>query len=147
MPTHRRSFVLRWKRTGHQAVRHHQKRTKLKRCGTYLTLCQVGELPDGEARGFDPFGHGRDALFLVRRGKTIKAYRNRCPHQGASLPWQRNAYLNADGTRIVCSAHGAEFDLDNGMCVRGAALGHSLETVEISVTSGGAVMAQLNPPP
>jgi nitrite reductase/ring-hydroxylating ferredoxin subunit len=94
-----------------------------------VPLCSFEALPDNAARGFDPLGQGRDAVFVVRRGDTVKAYRNVCPHQGASLPWRKHAYLNCEGTRIVCAAHGAQFDIDTGKCVQGAALGQSLEAV------------------
>ncbi|MBU2676913.1 MAG: Rieske (2Fe-2S) protein [Gammaproteobacteria bacterium] len=107
-------------------------------------LCQYDELPDGGARGFDPLVEGRDALFIVRRGDLLNAYRNRCPHQGASLPWRKNAYLNANGTRIVCGAHGARFDIDTGLCTKGPAIGHSLEPVQLNVDKDGNVRAKLH---
>ena len=109
-----------------------------------VELCRLDEIPDRTARGFDPFGEGRDAVFVVRKGDTLKAYRNQCPHQGASLPWRKNAYLNADGTRIVCYAHGAQFEIKTGECVLGPAMGRSLEPVETSVTGAGAVQALIH---
>ena len=108
----------------------------------WVTLCALDELADGEARGFDPFGTGRDALFVVRRGEKLFAYRNVCPHQGASMPWRKNAYLNGDATRIVCSAHGAQFEIETGQCVLGAALGRALKPVAISVDADGQVQAR-----
>ncbi len=109
----------------------------------HLTLCSVDELLEGEARGFDPLQRGRDALFVVKRGATLKAYRNRCPHQGASLSWRKNAYLNADGSRIVCSAHGALFDIDNGQCLQGPALGQALEPIDIRLATDGRITMRL----
>ena len=108
-----------------------------------VTLCGLDELPEGEARGFDPLQRGRDALFIVKRGAKLKAYRNRCPHQGASLPWRKNAYLNADGSRIVCSAHGALFDIDTGQCLRGPALGQALEPMDVHLATDGSVTLRL----
>jgi nitrite reductase/ring-hydroxylating ferredoxin subunit len=109
-----------------------------------VTLCHLDELPDGSSRGFDPFRRGRDAVFVVRRGEALIAYRNVCPHQGASMPWRKNAYLNHDATRIVCAAHGAQFDIDTGQCLLGAALGKSLEPVATLITADGKVQVRLN---
>lgn len=109
----------------------------------WLVLCAFDELSDGAARGFDPFCQGRDALFIVRRGDTLRAYRNVCPHQGASLPWRENAYLNHDATRIVCAAHGAQFDIDTGQCLLGPALGQHLEPVAVSITDRREVQVRL----
>ena len=108
-----------------------------------VTLCHLDELPDGDARGFDPFNHGRDLFFIVRRGQSVKGYVNRCPHQDASLPWRKNEYLNSDRSRIVCSAHGAQFDLDSGRCTLGPALGRSLVPVTISTAANGELQATL----
>lgn len=115
--------------------------------GNVVDLCPLAGLAPGCARGFDPFGRGRDSLFVVRRSDRVVAYRNVCPHQGSSLPWRKNAYLNADGSKIVCHAHGAEFDVDTGACTLGAALGHSLDPVEVWITNGGMIQARLEDEP
>lgn len=108
-----------------------------------VDLCEFDDLVDGEARGFDPDSQGRDQIFVVRCGDSLKAYKNECPHQGASLPWRKQAYLNRDRTHIVCSAHGAIFEIDSGKCVIGAALGQSLQPVVVSVNAAGTVQALL----
>jgi nitrite reductase/ring-hydroxylating ferredoxin subunit len=109
----------------------------------YVELCWLSDLPCDAARGFDLFGTGRDNLFLVRKRESVRAYRNICPHQGSALPWQRDAYLNANATRIVCSAHGAEFDIQTGQCTAGAALGYSLIPVRVVVAESGMIRASL----
>ena len=92
------------------------------------------DVPDGTARGFEACNEGEDPLFVVRLGHRLYAYRDRCPHQGARLPWRRDAYLNREATRIVCHAHGAEFDIATGACLRGPCLGQSLEPVSLEIT-------------
>lgn len=109
-----------------------------------LDLCSVDDLPEGEARGFDVFDEGRDALFIVHTGEALKAYVNTCPHHGASLPWRKNAYLNAAGNRIVCSAHGAQFDIETGDCQLGPAMGCSLKSLEVQVAASGRVRVSWN---
>ena len=110
----------------------------------HVELCHVDDVGDGKSLGLDPLEQGRDSLFIVRRGDLLRAYRNVCPHQGSTLPWRKNEFLNSDGTKVVCHAHGAEFDIDSGRCTRGAALGLSLDAIAIRVTADGVVRAALS---
>lgn len=41
------------------------------------------------------------------------------PHQGTPMAWRKDAYLDAAGERIVCAAHGAQFEIDSGLCTLG----------------------------
>src|SRR5579875_1897491 len=101
-------------------------------------LCRFDELREGEARGFGPFAGSRAKAFVVRREGRLYAYWDVCPHYGDTpLPWRADAYLNAAGDRIVCASHGAEFAIETGRCVLGAALGKSLQRAPIAVTPTG----------
>lgn len=108
----------------------------------HIELCHVDDVEDGESLGVDPLGEGRDSLFVVRRGGRVHVYHNLCPHQGSTLPWRKNEFLNGDGSRIVCHAHGAQFDIETGRCTLGAALGQSLAKVDISIGRDGIVRAR-----
>ncbi|HEX5392752.1 MAG TPA: Rieske 2Fe-2S domain-containing protein [Rhodocyclaceae bacterium] len=108
---------------------------------TRVRLCRLEDLPDGAARGFDPAHSGRDTLFVVRRGDALHAWHDRCPHYGDTpLPWRKDAYLNGGGTRIVCAAHGAQFDIASGACLLGPCLGQALDPVALTVTAEGDVL-------
>jgi nitrite reductase/ring-hydroxylating ferredoxin subunit len=102
-------------------------------------LCHVDELPDGGARGFDPFERGCDTVFAVRRGTTVRVWADRCPHHGTPMPWRKDAYLNAAGDRIVCAAHGALFEIDSGACVQGPCLGDRLRPVPFTLGADGVL--------
>ena len=106
-----------------------------------VRLARIDELPDPGAQGFDPDGVGRDTLFVVRRGAQVRAYRDACPHFGDTpMAWRKDAYLNRDGTRIVCHAHGAQFDIASGECLLGPCLGKRLTPVGIEMTSDGDIV-------
>jgi nitrite reductase/ring-hydroxylating ferredoxin subunit len=106
-----------------------------------IRLAHVDDLRDPGARGFDPDGAGHDTLFVVRHGGMLRAYRDACPHFGDTpMAWRKDAYLNGDGTRIVCHAHGAQFDIASGECLLGPCLGQRLTPVEIDVTSDGGIV-------
>ena len=105
-----------------------------------LLLCRVEDLPEGTARGFDPTRSGRDTMFVVRHGGAVVAYLDACPHYGSTpMAWRKDAYLKADGTKIVCSAHGAEFEIATGECTLGACLGQSLTVVPVALQDDGEI--------
>ena len=99
-------------------------------------LCRLVDLPDGEARGFDPGGCGQSTVLAVRQGDQIRVYADRCPHLGTPMAWRRNAYLDAAGERLVCAAHGAQFEIGTGLCVLGPCLGDHLQALEWRVDDG-----------
>jgi nitrite reductase/ring-hydroxylating ferredoxin subunit len=106
-----------------------------------VTLCRIDDIPDGAARGFDPGGTGRDTLFAVRRGATVHGWYDRCPHEGETpLPYKRHAYLNKAATRIVCYAHGAQFDIASGEGLAGPCLGMALSRAPLAVDADGNVV-------
>lgn len=108
-----------------------------------VRLCHASELAEGGSRGFDPTGTGRDTMFIVRRD-GLHAYRNACPHWGeTSMAWRKDAFLNADGSRIVCAAHGAQFDIASGVCLLGPCIGQSLTRVELLCLEDGALGVDL----
>lgn len=106
----------------------------------WITLGPLGGWPDGTSRGFDPMRQGRDAVFIVRSGQTLHAWHNACPHvEGAPMAWRKDAYLSADGQRIVCAAHGAQFDIASGVCSLGPCLGEVLRAATVRVNGAGDV--------
>lgn len=103
-------------------------------------LGRMDAIPDGEARGYDPQGLGRDTIFVVRRGNELHGWQDRCPHEGETpLPWRRHAYLNARKTRIVCFAHGAQFDVASGVCLLGPCVGEALTPVVLELSEAGDI--------
>jgi len=104
-------------------------------------LCHLDDIADGAARGFCPFAGARENIFVVRKRRNLYAYWDACPHYGDTpMAWRTDAYLDAAGDRIVCAAHGAEFEIESGRCIRGAALGKSLTPAAIELTPSGEVI-------
>jgi len=104
--------------------------------GKMRALCRLADLPDGAARGFGPPEGGFTGLFAVRRGDAVAVYVNSCPHIGVPLDWAPDRFLTADGARIICATHGAEFEIGTGLCVRGPCIGERLEAVMIQIKDG-----------
>jgi nitrite reductase/ring-hydroxylating ferredoxin subunit len=111
-----------------------------------MRLCHLDDLPDGHSRGFDPQRRGRDSVLVVRQGRRLFAYADRCPHHGTPMAWRQHAYLNAEGDRIVCAAHGAQFEIHTGLCTLGPCLGQALQPLPLTVQANGQVHLAIHTP-
>ena len=109
-----------------------------------MTRClgRLDAIPDGGTKGFGPAKGGFTGLFAVRRGETAMIYVNACPHLGVPLDWAPDRFLSSDGTRIICSMHGAEFDIATGLCTAGPCRGDSLEAVAFTLADGEITVAE-----
>ena len=87
-------------------------------------MCRLDDLADPAAKAFTlKFDDGEEVeIFVVRRGAAAFAYLNECPHQAFALADQDDGFLNLDGSRIVCSVHGATFGVEKGQAMSGPAL-------------------------
>lgn len=99
-------------------------------------LCPAGEIPEGGARGFPVAPGGLTSLFAVKRGGAVRVFVNSCPHLGLPLEPVPDRFLDRKGEMIVCSAHGARFRVEDGLCVSGPCLGEALEVVAAEVVDG-----------
>lgn len=112
-------------------------------------LCHIDEIGEGNAKGFDAEQSDLNGqliganLFVVRKDGEFSAYKNSCPHLGVRLDWQPDQFLDLDGYFIQCSAHGALFNVGDGMCVSGPCMGIPLtpipfriekDTIQISIS-------------
>lgn len=107
-------------------------------------LCRADAIGEGRARGFDPRGAGFDTMFVVHKDGRLHAWRDACPHYGDTpMAWRKDAYLDSAGTRIVCSAHGAQFIIDTGVCTLGPCLGQALTMVPLVIDDSNDIYAEL----
>jgi nitrite reductase/ring-hydroxylating ferredoxin subunit len=106
-----------------------------------LRLCPLGALSDPGAKGFT-FGDGamRRDVVVVRQGTQVFAYENACPHQGTPLEFLPDQFLTHDRKHLLCSTHGAIFEIATGYCVRGPCKGKSLRAIPSRVEDGLVVI-------
>lgn len=109
---------------------------------TARVICRLSDLQDPGSRGF-ALGDGDWPLrgFVVRRGAQVAAFVNRCPHQGHPLNWHPDRFLSPDGSVILCSSHGAMFDLTDGACIAGPCEGRGLERLPLRIEAGLVILA------
>ena len=100
------------------------------------TICALDEIQDPGARGFVIPDDWSVHAFVVRKGADVYAYINACPHAGRPLHWAADAFLTRDRRLIMCSAHGAIFEIETGICVAGPCPGTRLRALPVRVTGG-----------
>jgi len=84
-------------------------------------------------------GHPSSVL-LLKRGDTVRAFRNICPHAGRPLDLAPGRFIVEDGY-LICAVHGACFSIPDGQCVTGPCRGQSLAEVPIALRDGHIVLA------
>jgi nitrite reductase/ring-hydroxylating ferredoxin subunit len=106
------------------------------------TLCALDEIEDGESKGFYLEGDDPDGLsvFVVREGEAVYGYVNSCPHTGVALEFTTDRFLSADGGYILCSTHGALFEIEDGFCIAGPCAGQALRPADVAVSPEGQVV-------
>ena len=100
------------------------------------SLGLVADIEDGGCKSFHPAPGSFTGLFAVRQGESVVVYVNACPHLGVPLDWAPGRFLSSDGRHIVCSMHGAQFEIATGLCTAGPCAGDKLEKIECEIKAG-----------
>ena len=99
-------------------------------------LCRLDDIPDGGVLGVDPLDPAGEPLLLSRRGNSVQAWLNVCPHAGRRMDYAPGLFLVKDD-KLTCAVHGATFALrEAGLCIGGPCRGQSLTAVRVQVKDG-----------
>lgn len=79
------------------------------------------------------------AIIVVRHGDAIRAWLDLCPHRSLPLTLEGGRVLSADGTRLRCSVHFAEFCAKQGHALTGGGGGMGLTPVPLHLGADGVV--------
>ncbi len=106
-------------------------------------LCRLEDIADGEAKGFT-LGQGAAArdILVVRAGRRVFGYENRCPHQGLPLDWSPDRFICEETGLILCANHGALFEIEDGTCVSGPCAGDQLQAVPLGLDPDDRILLE-----
>ena len=110
-----------------------------------INILNIDELEEGCSKGLEI---NNLYLFAVKKDQQIYLYWNRCPHLGTPLEWEEDRFLDADGSLIQCSTHGALFSIEDGHCLLGPCRGKYLQVIPFIIDNGMVMVAEelLRPP-
>ena len=101
-------------------------------------LCRLGDLEENVGRSFrSPAGE----VILVLRDGQVHGWLNLCPHLGINLEFNPDEFMDSERYFLMCSNHGALFQVEDGLCVAGPCQGQSLEPVAVQVVGDEVVLA------
>lgn len=98
-----------------------------------MILCKVTDLEENKARGFSAGSNNDQDIILIKRDGQVYGYKNSCPHTGVNLNWQPDQFMDMESFYLECSVHGALFNIEDGLCVRGPCVNQSLTPVQIAI--------------
>jgi nitrite reductase/ring-hydroxylating ferredoxin subunit len=107
-------------------------------------ICASADLLDGgDGVRFEVLRHGeRQAAFAVRYFGKVYAYLNRCAHVPIELDWQPGRFFDLTGHYLICSSHGAHYDVRGGRCEMGPCKGAHLQAVEVFERDGSVFVCE-----
>lgn len=107
----------------------------------WLPVCEFGAIRDGGCREFAYLENGEIRYgFLVRKGPSVYAYANSCPHLKIALNWMEDHFLDFGQEHIQCALHGALFEISSGLCISGPCFGRHLEAIPLANHDGSLTM-------
>ena len=95
-----------------------------------IKLIDLKSLQQFKSKGFEL---NDKKIFAVFKDGQYFVYENQCPHLGIDLEFMPDQFLDADNALIICSTHGALFEIQTGQCVSGPCQGDHLELIESKV--------------
>lgn len=101
-------------------------------------VCAVANIPCG---GVLPVTLDGYPVLVLRDLDKISVFVNACPHQFLPLDQRSSGIISADGKRLMCSNHQAEFNISDGEGVMGQGLGNCLARIPFCLKEGHLFVA------
>ncbi|MBI3445072.1 MAG: Rieske 2Fe-2S domain-containing protein [Magnetospirillum sp.] len=114
-----------------------------------VTLCALADLadPGSMVLSLRRIDDSPARVMVLRKGGKVFAYEDVCPHIPLPLEQLGGKVLDSDGRRIYCANHGALFEVDTGLCVKGLCEGKSLTPFAVQVRDGRVIHPAQKLPP
>ena len=116
-----------------------------------FVICATGAIERGGARSFslsritETGEHRPFPVFVVRTAADeYLGYVNACPHEGIWLNVGAGEFFSRDRAFLRCGRHGANFEIETGLCVEGPCRGKSLQPVALAVIDGEVCLCGVN---
>ena len=76
------------------------------------------------------------AAFAIRYQGRVYAYLNQCRHIPVEMDYRDGDFFDLSKHYLICALHGATYQPDTGLCVRGPCRGSRLHSVKVEERDG-----------
>lgn len=76
------------------------------------------------------------AAFAIRYQGHVYAYLNQCRHIPVEMDYRDGDFFDLSKHYLICALHGATYQPDTGLCVRGPCRGSRLHSVKVEERDG-----------
>ena len=97
-------------------------------------VCDIKEIMENECINIKiAKGKKQKSIFAVKKNGGFFVYLNSCPHIGTPLNLIPNKFLSHNDNHIICSTHGALFEIETGFCIAGPCINKSLIKIPAAI--------------
>ena len=96
--------------------------------------CNIDEIMENECVDIKITENKKQkSVFAVKKNGSFYVYLNSCPHIGTPLNLIPNKFLNHNDNHIICSTHGALFEIETGFCISGPCINKNLAQIPSTI--------------
>tara|TARA_S200000501_G_C20476147_1_gene591766 strand:- start:185 stop:523 length:339 start_codon:yes stop_codon:yes gene_type:complete len=105
----------------------------------YKYICNPKNLIEGgKGFKFEVFLSGQKySAFVIKYKGKFFSYINSCAHLHHELDLIDGFFFDSTGDYLICSSHGALYEISSGVCVAGPCVGRKLVSLNILVKNVG----------
>ena len=117
-----------------------------------MNIAKKSRLTHDYTRHIDDIPGTRSQRIQVKGEKLLVAKKKaRCmfiataAHTGINLDWQPDDFMTFDNFYLLCSTHGAQFQIEDGFCISGPCKGQELKAIPFELVDGQVVLLDQEP--
>ena len=101
-------------------------------------ICSIDDLIDNKAIVRTEKNKYLPGLIIFKNKDIIKIWINDCPHANLSLDLIKGKVQSSDG-KLLCANHGAKFDPETGICIKGPCKKKHLTNFPFSIENNNLI--------
>lgn len=97
-------------------------------------VCSILDVCNGSVKKVTVKNDYQDTeCLIIQEDKKVYAYLNKCPHWHIPLDGNHDTIYDSQSQQLICTNHGAVFNLKDGLCIAGPCAGFTLNSLDVII--------------